>query len=122
MLDIKFIRENKDLVKQGAEKKHIPFDVEALIAIDDKRLGMLSQVEALRFEQNQMSNKMSGVKDTGMRVQMNEEMKILKEDLKTKEDELREILKEWQLLMLQVPNIPDMTVPEGESGTQGQVF
>lgn len=115
MLDIKFIRENKDLVKEGAERKHIAFDVDALLVVDDKRLAMLSQVEALRFEQNQMSNRISVEKDVAMRGQMIEEMRILKEDLKAKEDELREILKEWQLLMLQVPNIPDMTVPEGAS-------
>ena len=37
MLDIKFIRENKDLIQSGAKKKHIDFDVNKLLEVDDKR-------------------------------------------------------------------------------------
>ena len=43
------------------------------------------------------------------------EMKILKESMQAKEAELKDIMKEWQGLMVSVPNIPDMSVPEGES-------
>jgi seryl-tRNA synthetase len=120
MLDIKFIRENKDLVQEGAKKKHITFDVAELIAVDDKRLAALSAFEALRAEQNQMSNRISVEKDATIRMQMIEEMRIVKEDLKKHEEDLRGLMKEWQLLMLQVPNIPDMTVPEGETDEQNQ--
>jgi len=40
-------------------------------------------------------------------------MRIVKEDIKVKEGKLKEIITEWQVLMLQVPNVPDMSVPEG---------
>jgi seryl-tRNA synthetase len=115
MLDIKFIREQKDLVQAGAKKKHIDFDVSKLIELDDKRLAALTSFETLRAEQNQMSNHIAIEKDPAKRMQMIEEMRLLKEDLKKREEDLREAMKEWQLLMLQVPNIPDMTVPEGET-------
>jgi seryl-tRNA synthetase len=52
MLDIKFIRDNKDLIDLGAKKKHIPFDVNELLALDDKRLAALSSFETMRAEQN----------------------------------------------------------------------
>ena len=52
MLDIKFIRENKDVIKSGAEKKHMSFDVDFLITLDDRRLELLSAVEGFRSEQN----------------------------------------------------------------------
>jgi seryl-tRNA synthetase len=48
MLDIKFIRENKDLVAMGAKKKHIDFDVAKLIDLDDKRLAALSKFDGGR--------------------------------------------------------------------------
>lgn len=115
MLDIKFIRENKDLIEAGAKKKHISFDVEKLIELDEARLELLKSTEALRAEQNQMSNLISVEKDTTKRMQMIDEMKILKEDLKSKEDDLEKIMKDWQKRMLEVPNIPDISVPEGES-------
>ncbi len=41
MLDIKFIRENKDIVQAGAKKKLVDVDVDELIAVDDERLKML---------------------------------------------------------------------------------
>ena len=45
MLDIKFIRENKDLVKEAARKKYIDVDIDELIEVDDKRRELLSRVE-----------------------------------------------------------------------------
>ena len=50
MLDIKFIRENKDLVAAGAKKKHVEIDLDALVALDDKRKSILGSVEAKRAE------------------------------------------------------------------------
>jgi seryl-tRNA synthetase len=118
MLDIKFIRENKDLVQMGAAKKHIDFDVSKLVDLDDKRLAALASFESLRAEQNQISNLIAYEKEPSKRAQMITEMQALKEDVKKREEEVREVTKEWQLLMVQVPNIPDMTVPEGESDEQ----
>lgn len=120
MLDIKFIRENKELIKAGAKKKHIEVDVDKLLSVDEKRLAILSRVEALRGEQNKMNNSIAIEKDPMVRNQMIGEMKIVKDELTGKEEELRSIMAEWQSLMLTVPNIPDMTVPEGESDEDNQ--
>ncbi len=115
MLDIKFIRENADLIKDAARKKHIDFDPSPLIDADIKRLEKLSLVESLRAEQNAISDKIPQMTDQAERTALIDKMRILKEDLKKNEDDLRTIMTEWQSLMLLVPNIPDMTVPEGES-------
>ncbi len=114
MLDIKFIRENKDIVATGAKKKHIPVDLDALVALDDKRLEILFRVEFLRGEQNKVSTAMGGNVDQTLRAQMIEEMRVVKDELKEKEEQLRIVIKEWQYLMLMVPNIPNTTSPEGE--------
>jgi len=115
MLDIKFIRENKDIVKEGAKKKHIEADVDELIVIDDKRLEILSQVESLRGEQNKVSISMGGTLTPEARNQLIEEMRLVKDELKAKEEELREVISKWQALMLTIPNVPDISVPEGEN-------
>jgi seryl-tRNA synthetase len=120
MLDIKFIRENKDLVKEGAKKKHIDIDIDNLLSIDEKRLEILSRVEFLRGEQNKVSVSMGGNISHEARSQLIEEMRLVKDELKTKEEELREIITSWQSLMLQVPNIPDISVPDGESDADNQ--
>jgi len=114
MLDIKFIRENKELIQAGAKKKHIDFDVQKLISVDDSRKTVLAQVEEMRTKQNEASTAITAA-SLEERTRLIATMKELKEELQKKEDELKEIMKEWQGLMVQVPNIPDMSVPEGES-------
>jgi len=112
MLDIKFIRDNKDLVDAGAKKKRINFDVNKLIEVDDKRKELLQKVEELRAKQNEVSQKIPTASDDEKATFL-EEMKNVKADLLTFEEELKPVMQEWQALMLQVPNIPDMSVPEG---------
>jgi seryl-tRNA synthetase len=115
MLDIKFIREHKDLVKEGARKKRIDFDVEALLAVDDERRAQQSEVEEMRSKQNEVSAKISQTTDTLAREELIAEMKLFKEGLQTKEEALKKKVARWQELMLQVPNVPDVAVPEGDS-------
>ncbi len=114
MLDIKFIRENSDLITLAATKKRINFNVNELIEVDTKRLALLRTVEELRSKQNTASDSIS--KATALeRADLIESMKTVKEELKSKEEELEEIMKTWRVLMLAVPNIPDMSVPDGAS-------
>jgi len=115
MLDIKFIRENADLVKDAIRKKHLAFDLDTLIALDDKRKELLVHVEGMRAEQNEATDSIAKTKDAGERESSIAKMRELKEKLQKKEEELAEVMKEWRKAMLQVPNIPDVSVPEGES-------
>ncbi|MFA5987445.1 MAG: serine--tRNA ligase [Candidatus Paceibacterota bacterium] len=115
MLDIKFIRENKDLIKLAAKKKHVSFDVDDLIKIDDDRLKRLLDVENLRATQNKVSQDVASAADPSARQSLIDKMKIVKSDLQRKEDELKDLMVKWRALMLQVPNVPDVSVPDGES-------
>lgn len=120
MLDIKFIKENKDVIKEGARKKHISFDVDALLAIDDKRLEALAAFENLRTSQNKLSDEIPKTSDQTVRAKLIADLGPLKAQVQAAEENLKTIMKEWQLLMLQVPNVPDMTVPEGEDDADNQ--
>lgn len=120
MLDIKFIKENKDIIKEGAKKKHIEVDVDSLINIDEKRIELLSRVESLRGEQNKVSVSMGGTLTDAAKSQLIEEMRLVKDELKEKEEELRGVMLTWQSLMLQIPNVPDISVPEGDSDADNQ--
>ena len=115
MLDIKFIRENKDIVKAASEKKHIEVDVDRLIEVDDDRRKRIASFEAKKAEQNTVSEEIAQTQDQEERNHLITKMKMLKDVITGEEDELREVMKEWQYLMVRVPNIPDMSVPEGEA-------
>ncbi len=120
MLDIKFIKENSDLIKEAARKKHIKFNVDDLLKIDSERRELQTGVEAKRSEQNSASEKIAQAKDPAEREKMIAEMKLLKDTLQKEEEKLKEVMKNWQKQMVQVPNIPDMSVPEGESDADNQ--
>jgi seryl-tRNA synthetase len=115
MLDIKFIREHKDLINEAARKKHIPFNVEELLTIDEKRRALMTSIEKKRAEQNEVSGKIAQATTADERVPMITAMTQVKHELQKEEAEFKEVMLAWQRLMVQVPNIPDVSVPDGES-------
>jgi len=114
MLDINFIRENKNLIAEAARKKHVTFDINELLKIDDERRSLLQEVENKRAEQNRVTEQVAQASGED-RDRMIRGMQSLKRDMQKGEEELKEVIKKWQMLMLQVPNIPDMSVPDGDS-------
>jgi len=115
MLDIKFIRENLDIVKMAAVKKHIKVDLDRLMVVDDSRRELMSSMEAKKAEQNRVSADIATAADPIIKQQLITEMQDLKAEIGTEEEKLKPLMQEWQELMLQVPNIPDMSVPDGSS-------
>src|SRR3989344_4280356 len=115
MLDIKFIRENKDIVAMGAKKKHIDVDIDKLIELDDKRKELQQQIDEKRAEQNNASDAIVSAKDPTEKQALIERMTEVKKTMQILEEQLGEILKEWRNLMVRVPNVPDISVPEGDS-------
>ena len=118
MLDIKFIRENSDLIKSAAQKKRLEFDADALLALDDKRREMQKRVEDKRAEQNAESDRVAGAGSEEERRSIISRMQILKAEREEYESRLKEVMIDWQKMMLQVPNIPDVSVPEGADDSE----
>lgn len=119
MLDIKFIRENKDLIAEAARKKHLDFKVEELLTADDERIKLVGQVDELRRQQNEASEGISKAEGDD-KTKLIESISKVKVELQKSEEDLRDKLKVWQALMLAVPNIPDMSVPEGDDDSGNQ--
>jgi seryl-tRNA synthetase len=61
MLDIKFIRENTDLVKKALGDRALKFDLDGLIKLDDCRRKILSELEELRAEKNRANDEISAL-------------------------------------------------------------
>ena len=115
MLDIKFIRENLDIVKMAATKKKIKVDLDRLMVVDDSRREIMSRLESKKAEQNMVGKRIVAEKDPGARDVFIGDMQKLKAEMQADEDALKPLMEEWQALMLQVPQVPDMTVPDGNS-------
>ena len=113
MLDIHFIRENLDLIMAGAAKKNVKGDLNRLFKVDDERKRLRQEFDAKRAEQNRRSSEIQAARGL-TREKLLEAMRQLKSGMVETEEELQKVMLEWQQLMLAVPNIPDMSVPEGD--------
>lgn len=114
MLDIHFIRENADIVKMGAKKKHIKVDIDKLLKVDDERKALRLELDNKRAEQNRASAGISLAKGAE-KEKLLEAMRHLKAGMEEGQERLKKVMEEWQGLMVTVPNVPDISVPEGDS-------
>lgn len=103
MLDINFIRQNKDQVQKAAVDKKIELDVEALLRLDDQRRALVTKLDDLRHQRNMAAEG----RDIEKGKQIKQELTILEDELKDAEDRLTH-------MMLFVPNIPAPDVPAGK--------
>jgi len=115
MLDIKFIRENQDLVKESLKNRNLKFDLEGLLKLDDSRRKVLVEFEELRAQRNRANDEISALlkqkKDAKDKIVS---MKAISEKIDNLEGKLKKDEAELDKLLLTVPNIPHSTVPVGE--------
>ncbi len=114
MLDIGFIRDNPDLIKEAARKKRVVVDVDKVLVLDEKRRGLIKETDEFRAQQNTASEKISHMAGEG-REQAIAAMRELKEKISRKEEELKVVEEEYARLLFLIPNVPDLSVPEGNS-------
>lgn len=113
MLDIQFIRDNRNLVKQTAINKGVPDKVDELLAVDEKRRTLIKQTEEIRRQRNDLMKGVFG-KPTQ---EIIDQGKALKDQSATLEPQLKEIEIQFNELMLQIPNMPDKDVPIGKDSS-----
>lgn len=119
MLDINFIRANRELVQHSiTEKMYKNVDLDKLLALDDTRKATLQQVENLRKERNQNTDSMKGSKPTEEQIARGKE---LKEQLAEIEAKLEVEDKEFRDLLKTVPNIIFEDVPLGDESASIEV-
>lgn len=123
MLDLKFIRENADLVRQGISNKKETVDLDQILKLDQERRSILVEVEQLKATRNRVS------KEIGNHIKSGEDAEALKAEmrrvsqkiqdydqrLKSNQVELNQLL-EW------VPNLPHPTVPVGDSAALNRLY
>lgn len=120
MLDIRFIRENADLVKEGARKKRVEVDIDRLLKVDEERKALAQEIEGKRAEQNLASKKIALAKGDE-KEKLLEAMRHLKAGMGELEEKFKVLDLEWTKLMLAVPNLPSPDTPEGADENDNKV-
>jgi len=115
MLDIKFIRENLELVKESIKKRNLKLDLGSLVELDNSRRQTLGELEELRAKKNKANEEISALlkakKDAKVKIAS---MKTIANKIDKLEDKLKEVNSELDKVLLIIPNVPHASVPVGE--------
>ena len=121
MLAIKYIRENKEIVKKNCQQRNMQCDVDHLLELDKKRRELILEVESLKNKKNLLNSEIISIKDSEEKVNVLARGKKIKEKLEKLKPELEKVNKEYEKILFQVPNniAPDM--PVGKDETENKV-
>lgn len=120
MLDARFVLENPERVIQSLNQRgYDPEIVNNFLRTEEERRSLLLEVERLRQQRNELSEKISKIKKEGRDASLEtQEAKNLSEAIKIKEERLKEFDEKTKTLLLNIPNIPHESVPVGKDDTE----
>lgn len=119
MLDLKYIREHPDEVKEALIKRNERAPIDEILAFDERRRTLLADVQGLKHQRNVTSKKISRMKEKDQ--VLIEEMRRLGDEIKALDQEVKSIEEELNRLLLQLPNLPHPSVPVGRDESENVV-
>ena len=118
MLDIKFVREKTDEVRKALKKRGYDLSLDEFLGTEEARRVLMRQAEELRARRNSVSEEIGRLKKGGGdAVEKISEMKGVSDEIKALDEKLRALDETTRDFMLNVPNLPDPSVPEGDDET-----
>jgi len=112
MLDIKFIRENAEEIKKAIQNKKVDLDLDELLKIDEKRVSLMQEIENLSAEKNKLNDE---IKSAANKEDVIARGKEVKEKIANLEPEYKKVKREFEMMMVRVPNIVSPDTPIGAS-------
>ena len=123
MLDMTIIREQPDLVRKALRDRQMdPSPVDAILKMDERRRGMLTEVETLKAERNTVSKEISQMKDAASRQSKIEAMRAVGDKIAILDKEVSEVELELKSLAAGIPNLPDERTPFGKDDSENVVL
>ncbi len=119
MLDLKFIRENPELVRQGLLNKNSKDAVDEIISFDEERRSLILKTDELKAKRNQASAQIPAMKKAGQdAAPVLAEMKLVSDQIAQLDGQLREVEDKLNKILMQTPNIAHTSVPVGKSAEE----
>ncbi len=119
MLDIQFIRDNTDIVKEKSKQKGYDADIDALLRADSERSELIQKIEDLRGERNALNTQAKGQKPSDEAIEKGKQLRLAIEKL---EEKLAPVDEKFFRHLRAVPNMPAEDVPVGNSEDQNTVI
>ncbi len=114
MLDLKFIRDNPQAVKDALKARNLKLNIDELLSFDEERRKLLVEVEALKADRNKANDEIS----TAMKAKRNpkeiiDKMKVVSQKIAELDKKVGEVDQKLTNMLYVIPNIPDKSVPVG---------
>lgn len=113
MIDIQLVRDDPERVRLAARQKNVDAPIDHIIAIDQRRRGIVTRVDELKHERNAGSKLVGKTRDPDERNRRIADMRALGDEIAGLDDDVRSLDQELRELLLAIPNIPDADVPVG---------
>ncbi|PKH44655.1 serine--tRNA ligase [Dehalococcoides mccartyi] len=114
MLDLKFIRENPELVRKAVADRNTDAPIDEILELDNSRRNLTQELDNLRAKRKIMAKQRD---ETAI-----EEGRVLRGQISTLESELSQVDEKLTDRLLRVPNIPDPSVPVGKDESENVVL
>lgn len=119
MLDLKFIRENPEIVRQGIENKNEKSRVDEILALDEQRRALIVQTDDLKAKRNQVSARVPQMKKAGEDVApVLAEMKQVSDQISELDSNLKKVEEDLENILMYIPNLPHSSVPVGKTAAE----
>lgn len=122
MLDIQYIRENIQVVKDAVKNKRATVDIDELLLLDESRRNLLQEIEKLRAQKNDINTAIQNAENKEERSDVIEKAKLIKEQLDTQEPKLKEVETRFGELMYLIPNVISEDTPIGKDESENIVL
>jgi seryl-tRNA synthetase len=121
MLSVKLVEEQPDFIRQKLALRGMEIDLDEFLNLSQERKAMLRRIEDLRYEQNKTSKQIGQMKKEGEdATDIIVAMKKIADEIKSLDDEYKDIENKLQQQLLNIPNIPHESVPEGLSSDKNE--
>ncbi|MCG5053931.1 MAG: serine--tRNA ligase [Myxococcales bacterium] len=122
MIDIRLMREQPDLVRAGLRRVGADVDFDALLALDEQVRKLKTDSETIKAEQNRLSKEIGRAPDAEARQAAVAQGAALKTRYETLTQELGQLEAALEAKLLEVPNLPHPSVPEGKDDTENRIL
>ncbi|NNJ70533.1 MAG: serine--tRNA ligase [Kiritimatiellales bacterium] len=122
MLDIRFIRDHGDAVKTAMANRNADTDIDAVLALDDRRRAILAEAEELKAERNRVSKSIGQmIKEGGDPEAVKAQVREMGDKISAFDEQLREIDAQLRESLLYIPNMPSESTPVGKDENDNPV-
>jgi len=114
MLDLKFVRNNPEVVKEALQKRHVSINLDHFLKQEEARRSLLFEVENLKARRRSVSEEVGHLKKNGQNAEtLVLEMREVGQTIKDLEEKSTAIVQEMEKVLYEIPNIPHASVPVG---------